>query len=135
MSQSKRVTAADIMTEHVVTGRPDDELTRLASEMRNRNIGSVVIAEGRKPVGILTERDFVRIVEQVGTVLHRNLAKHHMAQPVITVQSDAPLAEIAKLMKEKHIRHLVVLNKNKEIAGVISSRDLMKLTSGLAYSD
>jgi CBS domain-containing protein len=135
MSQSKRLTAADIMTEPVVTGRPDEDLTRIASEMHRRNIGSIVIAENRKAVGILTERDFVRIVEQVGTLLHKNLAKHHMAQPVITVQSDTPIAEIAKLMKEKHIRHIVVLNKSKEIAGIVSYRDLTKLTSELAYHD
>ena len=128
MSQPKRLTAADIMTKRVVTSKPDDDITRIAAEMKRQNIGSVVIAEKRKAVGMLTERDFVGIVEHVGTLLDKNLAKHYMTQPVITVQSDTPVADVAALMKEKHIRHIVVLNKNNEMAGIISQRDLTKLT-------
>jgi CBS domain-containing protein len=121
--------AADIMTKRVVTSAPDDDLTGIATEMQRHNIGSIVIVENRKIVGILTERDFVRIVEQVGMLLHKNLAKDHMTQPVITVQSDTPVTDVIKLMREKQIRHLIVLSKNKEVAGIISSRDLMKATT------
>jgi CBS domain-containing protein len=46
---------------------------------------------------------------------------------VITVQSDAPVADVVKLMSEKHIRHVIVLGKSREIAGIISSQDLMKI--------
>ena len=129
MSQSRKLMAADIMTKRVVTSAPDDDLTGIATEMQRHNIGSIVIVENRKIVGILTERDFVRIVEQVGMLLHKNLAKDHMTQPVITVQSDTPVTDVIKLMREKQIRHLIVLSKNKEVAGIISSRDLMKATT------
>jgi CBS domain-containing protein len=129
MSQVRRLTAADIMTEHVVTSGPNDDLTRIAVEMQRHNIGSIVIVENRKIVGILTERDFVRVVEQVGMLLDKSLAKDHMTQPVLTVQSDASVADVIKLMKEKHVRHLIVLNKKREVAGIISSRDLMKVTT------
>ena len=129
MSTTKRLSAADIMTQRVVTAHPNDDVSRIASEMERHEIGSVVIVERGKVVGILTERDFVRIVEQVGMLLDKSLARHHMAKPVATVQSDTSVLDIIKLMKEKHIRHIVVLNKNQEVAGVISSRDLMKVTS------
>ena len=128
MSQVRRLTAADIMTEHVVTKGANDDLTGIAAEMQRRNIGSIVIVENRRIVGILTERDFVRIVEQVGMLLDRNLAKDYMTKPVLTVQSDTPVADIIKLMREKHVRHLVVLDKNQKVAGMVSSRDLMKVT-------
>jgi CBS domain-containing protein len=128
MSQSKRLTAADIMTTQVVTRGSHDDLTRIATEMQRHQIGSVVIMDNKKMVGILTERDFVRIVERIGTLLERGLAKDHMTSPVLTVQSDAPLADVVKLMTEKHVRHLIVLNKDREMAGIISSRDLMKVT-------
>ena len=131
MSQSRKLTAADIMTEHVVTSAPDDDLPGIAADMQRHNVGSVVIVENRKIVGILTERDFVRIVEQVGMLLHKNLAKDHMTQPVITVPSDTPLTDIVKLMREKHIRHVIVMGKNREVAGIISSRDLMKVTTDI----
>lgn len=131
MSQVRRLTAADIMTEHVVTSGPNEDLTGIAAEMQRHEIGSVVIVENRKIVGILTERDFVRIVEQVGMLLDKNLARDHMTKPVVTVQPDAPVADIIKLMREKHLRHLVVLDKNQKVAGIISSRDLMKVTTGI----
>jgi CBS domain-containing protein len=117
------------MTKRVVTGEPNDSLSGIAAEMQRHNIGSVVIEENRKVVGILTERDFVRIVEQVGMILDRNLAIHHMSKPVVTVQSDASVADVIKLMKEKHVRHLIVLNKNQKVVGIISSRDLMKVAT------
>lgn len=129
MPQVKQLTAADIMIEHVVTRGPEDDLTRIAGEMQRHNIGSVVIAENKKIIGILTERDFVRIVEQVGMLLNKNLARDQMTQPVLTVQSDTPMADIIKLMKEKHVRHLVVLNRKQDVAGIISSRDLMKVAT------
>jgi CBS domain-containing protein len=126
MSQPRRLTAADIMTKKVVTKGPNDDLTRIAADMQRHNIGSVVILENRKLVGILTERDFVRIVERVGALLEKSLAKDHMTTPVFSVGSDASIIDIIKLMSEKHVRHLVVLDKNGQVAGVISSRDLMK---------
>jgi CBS domain-containing protein len=49
-----------------------------------------------------------------------------MAKPVITVQSDASVTDAIKLMQANHIRHLIVLDKDLKMVGVISSRDLMK---------
>jgi CBS domain-containing protein len=62
-------------------------------------------------------------------LLNKNPARDHMTQPVITVQSDAPVSNIIKLMHEKHVRHLIVLNKNREVAGITVSPDLMKVTT------
>jgi CBS domain-containing protein len=131
MPQHTGLTAAGIMTENVVTSGPHDGLWRIATQMQRHNIGSIVITEKGKIVGILTERDFVRIVEQVGALLEKNLAIHHMSKPVLTVQSDTPLVEIIKLMREKHVRHVIVLDKKGEMAGIISSRDLMKVAKDI----
>jgi CBS domain-containing protein len=135
MAQHRPLVAADIMTKNVVTSGPNDDLTRIAQEMQRHKIGSVVIVEHRKPVGILTERDFVSIVERVGAMLERSLVKYHMTTPVLAVHSDTPLADVVKLMDEKHVRHIVVLEKNGEVAGMVSSRDLMKVKSDAATLD
>ena len=60
-------------------------------------------------------------------LLKEDLAKHYMAKPVITVQSDAPVTDAIKLMRTNHIRHLIVLDKNLKMVGMLSSRDLMKV--------
>ena len=117
---------ADIMTKSVVTCGPEDDISQIAASMQQHKIGSVVILEKGKIVGILTERDFVKIVEKVGMLLKADLAKHHMAKPVVTVRSDASVTDAIKLMQTNHIRHLVVLDKGLKMVGVISSRDLMK---------
>jgi len=113
------------MTDHVVTSRPEDSVSQVAAVMLRHSIGSVAIVENKKVVGIITERDFVRIVEQIGLMADKNLARDHMAKPVVTVQSDTPVTDVANLMKNKHIRHLIVLDKDRKIVGIISSRDLM----------
>ena len=74
----------------------------------------------------MTERDFVRIVEKVGMLLKEDQAKDFMAKPVVTVQSDTSLTDAMKLMQAHHIRHLVVLDKNLSMIGMISARDVMK---------
>jgi CBS domain-containing protein len=56
--------------------------------MQQHEVGAVVIMKGQRIVGILTERDFVRIVENVGMLLKEDLAKHFMTKPVITIQAD-----------------------------------------------
>ena len=126
MSQAKVLTAADAMSRKVVTKGPSEDLTRIASEMENRNIGSIVIAENRKAVGILTERDLPKVVEKVGALLDKNLAKHYMTRSMITVRTNTPIPEFTKLMKKKQIGH-VVLDNNQTLVGIISLRDITKL--------
>jgi CBS domain-containing protein len=96
--------------------------------MERHKIGSVVIVENRRVVGILTERDFVRIVKQ-GILLGRDRARHHMTTPVVTVRSDASVMDIIKLMRKKHVRHLPVLDRNRRLVGIVGSRDLMKVAT------
>jgi len=128
MAQPNRLTAADIMTTKVVSLGSHEDLTRVAGEMKRHQIGSVVIMENKKLVGILTEKDLAGVVERVGTFLERSQAKDHMTSPVLTVQSDTSLTEVTKLMAEKHVRHIIVLNNKREVAGIISSRDIVKVT-------
>jgi len=118
-------TVADIMTKTVVISGPEDDISEIASSMQQHEIGSVVIMENHKIVGILTERDFVRIVEKVGMLLKEDMAKHFMAKPVVTVQSDASITDAINLMRTNHIRHLIVLDKDLKMVGMISSRDIM----------
>ena len=130
MSEPRRLTAADIMTKRVVTGGPNSEISEIAVKMQRNKIGSVVIIESGKVIGIVTERDFVRVTESVAAMLDKNRARHYMTKPVVTVQPDMLVADVIDLMKDKNIRHVVVLDKSGELAGVISSRDLTKATMG-----
>jgi len=126
MAQARRQTVANFMSTRLVTSDPEEHISTIASSMDQHNVGSVVIMKNQRIVGILTERDFVRIIEKVGMLLKNDQAKHFMAKPVITVQSDASVADAVRLMQENHIRHLIVLDKDLKMVGVLSARDLMK---------
>jgi CBS domain-containing protein len=130
--ERKRVAVADIMTAPVVTSGPEDHISRIAEEMLRHRIGSVVIMDDRMIVGMLTERDFVRVVQKVGMLLKDDLAKHYMVKPVITIQSDASTADALELMRTNHVRHLIVLDKDLNMVGMVSSRDLMRVTTDSA---
>ena len=122
---------ADIMTKPVVISSPEEGVSGIASSMLQHDIGSVVIMDDHKIVGILTERDFIRIVEKVGMLLKEDMAKHFMAKPVITIQSDASIPDAINLMQTNHIRHLIVLDKSLKMVGMISSRDIMNATQAM----
>jgi len=126
MRKPRQPAVADIMTTPVVTSGPEEVISQVATTMQHHKIGSVVIMEDQKIVGILTESDFVKIVEKVGMLLKEDLAKHHMAKPVITIQSNASIADAIRLMRVNHIRHLIVLDKDLKMVGMLSARDLMK---------
>ena len=126
MAQVRQQTVANFMSTRLVTSDPEEHISKIASSMDRHNVGSVVIMKNQRIVGILTERDFVRIVEKVGMLLKEDQAKHFMAKPVVTVQSDASIAVAMKLMQENHIRHLIVLDKDLKMVGVLSARDLVK---------
>ena len=126
MTQVKPHTVADFMSTRVITSHPEEHVSQIASSMERHNVGSVVIMKNQRIVGILTERDFVRIVEKVGMLLKEDLAKHFMAKPVITVQEDASVTDAIKLMQANHIRHLIVLDKDLRMVGMLTARDLMQ---------
>jgi CBS domain-containing protein len=126
MPRARPQTVVDFMSKHVIMSYPEEHVSQIASSMRRHNVGSVVIMKNKRIVGILTETDFVRIVEKVGMLLKEDQAKHFMAKPVITIQSDASLNDATKLMQANHIRHLIALDKNLRIVGMITARDLMK---------
>jgi len=114
------------MSTRVITSDPEQHISKIASSMQLNDVGAVVVMKNQRIVGILTERDFVRIVEKVGMLLKEDLAKHFMAKPVITIQADAPVSEAIKLMQANHIRHLIVLDKDLRMVGMLTARDLMQ---------
>lgn len=79
MSYLRRIRVSEIMSKRVVTGRPDDSLSKIASEMERHKIGLVVIVRDRTVAGILTERDFTRMAKK-GVLQGRDRAKHHMTK-------------------------------------------------------
>jgi CBS domain-containing protein len=100
--------------------------------MSHHNIGSVVIvAEDGKPIGIFTERDLLHAVAK-NRDLNLPIEELGTVTKLITIKEDEPIINAARLMHEYNVRHLVVVNKDGKLVGVISIRDLINETHVLS---
>jgi Predicted signal-transduction protein containing cAMP-binding and CBS domains len=114
-----------------ITATPETRIKDVARVMVEKKIGLVVIVDKSQPdvaVGVVSERDIVRAVANNVDV---NLpVKEIMTSPVITVEGDEPIWNVAKTMRQHNIRHVVVTRGGK-LFGVISIRDLVSEESML----
>lgn len=122
----------DIMTPRTEFVGPGLSLQETARKMREKNIGSLAVWEDGKLLGIVTDRDICcravadgqdPVLTKVGEIMSRN---------VTSCFSDDDVAEAAKLMEDKRIRRLAVLNHDRTIAGFLSVDDLAHHSNQLA---
>ena len=115
----------DIMAVNVVTMPPDASILQVSKSMAKMDIGSVIIADKDKPVGIITESDIVRrvIAEEKDTMT--TTAADIMSSPIIHVEPGTGLTDAMRVMAKSNIRRIAVL-KNNSLAGIITSRDILR---------
>ena len=115
----------DIMRRNVKTVRTDDSVHAAVLKMNKFQIGSVIVTNNGRAVGIITERNILeRIVEprlDPGTIW----AKDIMSSPLITVDPNDAVEEAAKIMAQKRIKKLPVVEGDK-IVGVVSTSDIVR---------
>jgi len=93
--------------------------------MAEKEIGALVVMEGDKVVGILSERDYARKVVLLGRTSPTTAVKEIMTSPVVYTHSDQSIEECMALVTEKRVRHLPVMSEGK-LVGLISIGDLVK---------
>lgn len=115
----------DIMRRNVKTVRIDDSVHAAVQKMNKFQIGSVIVTNNGRAVGIITERNILeRVVEprlDPGTVW----AKDIMSAPLITVDPNDAVEEAAKIMAQRRIKKLPVVEGDK-VVGVISTSDIVR---------
>jgi CBS domain-containing protein len=113
----------EIMSKDVKVVRPDTSAQEIVATLNKFNIGSVVVVQKEKPVGIITIRDIlVRLVEQ--NLAPRVLtASQMMTSPFTSINVEATVEEAAKLMAKKRVKTLPVMDKEK-LVGVLSFADI-----------
>ena len=92
--------------------------------MSEKNIGALMVMEGEKLTGILSERDYARKIVLKGLSSRETAVKNIMTENVITVSAEDSIEKCMELMSTKHIRHLPVMDKDKVI-GLISIGDVV----------
>lgn len=115
----------DIMSKNVKTVRTDDKVLDAVRKMIKFNIGSVIVTNNSRPVGIITERNVLeRLVEPRLDAGFVN-AKDVMTSPLITVELYTAVEEAAKIMAQRKIKTLPVIEREK-IIGVVTSSDIVR---------
>jgi len=114
----------DVMNKAIAVDH-DVSVREAAKIMSDRNIGSLIVLKNNKIVGIITERD---ILKNVGDIGKRISAV--MSRGVITIDHKASLDNAALIMNEKKIKRLPVVDDNK-LVGIITATDIIANSDGL----
>lgn len=96
--------------------------------MSDKDVGALVVMEGEKMVGIMSERDYARKVVLLGKTSRETMVSEIMSKTVYTVHPDQTVEEAMELMNAKRIRHLPVMvdENSTQVLGMISIGDVVK---------
>ena len=102
-----------------------DAVVQAARAMNERHVGAAAVLEGTAVVGVVTERDMMQKIVAVGRDPGNTRVSEIMSSPAISVSVHTSVAEAAALMRKNHIRHLVVLNEQEKLVGMLALRYLL----------
>ena len=122
---SEVVFVKELMRSDVKTARPDSSVREVVAKMNRFDIGSIVIVQERRPIGIITERDILRKVVEHCLDPSICKAKEIMTTPIITGEEDLSVEEAARLMATRKIKRIPIV-RNKELVGIITATDLIQ---------
>jgi CBS domain-containing protein len=111
--------------KQVHTCSPEDNLQEVVNKLVKYNIGSLVVMDGQKMVGIITERDILKTLATHDGQFGSQLVRDCMTRELKTVIIDIELTEVMGLMTQHRIRHLPILAEG-ELAGIVSIGDIVK---------
>jgi CBS domain-containing protein len=116
-------TVADVMTSPVRTITPEATLRQVAEEMRSADVGDVIVAEGDRPVGIVTDRDIVVRCVAAGGDPDSESARSVCSDSIVSVPPQSGVSDAVRTMRENAVRRLPVV-ENDHLVGVVTIGDL-----------
>jgi CBS domain-containing protein len=120
----------DIMSRQVEVVQPDDTLQEAAKKMRTRDIGFLPVCDGKRLVGALSDRDITIFATAEGKDPRKTRVKDLVHSQVCWCFDDQSVDEAAKIMKDKEIRRVMIIDRNdKQLVGVVSLGDLATKSS------
>lgn len=119
----------EVMTRNVEFIHPDITLSDAAGRMRKLNVGALPVGENDRLVGMLTDRDIAVRAVADGRDPKNTKVRDTMTSDVVYCFEDQDVAEAGKIMQDKQVRRLVVLNRDKRLSGICSLGDLAANTS------
>jgi len=122
---AKQRTVSDLMTPDVLTATPSETIAEVSSRMGERKVGSIVVVDDTRPVGILTERDMIKIAAS-GTDTSIAKVSEWMTENPDTVEPGVDVDDAFHRLTEHGYRHMPVV-ENGKLVGIVSLRDLVRI--------
>jgi predicted transcriptional regulator len=117
----------EIMSKNVVKVNYEISALEISKTMVKRRISSVVIIDNNdKIIGIVTEKDLIKEICAKNLLANTLSAAKVMSSPLITIRKNSTINDATKLMVEKKIKHLAIL-ENNDIIGILTTYDLINL--------
>ena len=118
---------SDVMTREPVCCEPGDSVTQVASVMKREDVGSVPVVEsrdGRKLIGIVTDRDLVVKVLAAGSAIEKATVRDAMtSQPASCLESD-DVSKAVQLMSDRQVRRMPIVDATGRLTGIIAQADV-----------
>jgi CBS domain-containing protein len=118
------VLVRDVMSKDVKVVRPDTSVKEVVATMNKFDIGSIIVVQGERPVGIITERDILRRLVGPSLAPETLTARQIMTSPVVAINEMASIEEAAKLMAKKKVKRLPVMSDGK-LVGILTFTDIV----------
>ena len=121
------------MTTKIITDTEEQNIFSVSKKMDENSIGSVIVVDNerdKRAVGIITERDVVRILGKLEPWRLSTPLSALMSKPLITIHSNSSLRDVIQTMYSKNIRRLPVISdkeKTGEIVGIITDKDIFRV--------
>ena len=115
------------MSKNVFTADKTTSLQEAAQNMKKLKVGCVIVTENNKPMGIVTERDFVTKVAANGIPLFTEISEV-MSAPLITIDPEETIWEASEMMKENLI-HKLPVKEDDQVIGIVTTTDIVKISS------
>ncbi|MCK5561286.1 MAG: CBS domain-containing protein [Thermoplasmata archaeon] len=120
-----------IMNSNIVTVSPGLSLTKAANLMEQNHIGSLIVMSRKKPLGIVTERDFLYRAMANNMDPKKTKIRDIMTTPIHVINKELKLTEAAKQMTKLKVRRLPVVNGDNNLVGILSQKDILKIAPHL----
>jgi CBS domain-containing protein len=119
-----RTMVRDVMTRGVETTAPDTTIAEVARRMRDLDVGSLPVTDGNRLLGIVTDRDLSVRATAAAKDPNSTHVREVMSPELAWVFDDEPADEAARVMRERQIRRLPVLDRSDRLVGVVALADL-----------
>jgi CBS domain-containing protein len=117
----------EIMTSNVECLGPESSLKEIAQEMKSLDVGFIPICENDRLVGTVTDRDIVIRHVADGRDVNTTQVREIMSREIIYAFEEDDVKTVAEKMREKDVRRILILDKNKRLVGVVSIGDISKV--------